>query len=86
MLKQFHALPTEWRAREMKDRDYLWCLVHSLADREEELERMCPECRARAEEIHCPSCGRPASHWGEGAANPSFDEGRFERMKGGDRA
>ena len=83
MLKEFHALPTEARAREMKDRDYLWCLVHSLLDREEELERLCPACRARAEEERCMVCGLPTAHWGEGACNPAFDAARFEAMKGG---
>lgn len=67
----------------MKDRDYLWCLVHSLLDKEEELDQLCPECRAKAEEKHCPVCGRPAAHWAEGAANPAFDEARFENLKGG---
>ena len=83
MLKAFQALPTERRAREMKDRDYLWCLVQMLLDREEELDRLCPECRSRAEEERCPSCGRPVPQWGEGAANPAFDPRRFEELKGG---
>lgn len=83
MLRDFHALPTEERAKQMKDRDYLWCLVHSLLDREEELERLCPGCRAKAEEERCPACGQPAAFWGEGAANAAFDLERFERMKGG---
>lgn len=83
MLKQFHALPTEGRAREMKDRDYLWCLVHSLLDREEELERLCPSCRAAAEAEGCPVCGQPSRAWGEGGVNPAFDLDRFERLKGG---
>ena len=48
MLKQFRALPTEGRARAMKDRDYLWCLANALLDGEEELVRMCPRCRCRA--------------------------------------
>lgn len=83
MLKEFHALPTEQRVRDMKDRDYLWCLVHALLDREEELERLCPECRTKAAEEHCTLCGRPAGQWGEGAVNPAFDITRFEKLKGG---
>jgi len=83
VLKEFHVLPAEERAREMKDRDYLWCLVHQLLDREEELERLCPECRTRAAEERCPSCGRPSAVCGEGAVNPAFDLERFERMKEG---
>lgn len=84
MLRDFSALPTEARAREMKDRDYLWCLVHQLLDREEELDRLCPECRARAEEARCPVCGRTRGSWGEGAVNTAFDQDRFERMRGGE--
>lgn len=82
MLRTFQALPTEGRAREMKDRDYLWCLAQELLDREQALERLCPECRSRAEEERCPACGRPAERWAEGAVNPVFDLARFERLKG----
>ena len=67
----------------MKDRDYLWCLVQMILDREEQLDRLCPECRVRAREERCPSCGRPAGQWGEGAVYPAFDPGRFEKLKGG---
>jgi predicted amidophosphoribosyltransferase len=67
----------------MKDRDYFWCLVHTLLDREEELERLCPACRAEAEEARCPGCGRPAAQWGEGAVNSAFDPKRFEQLRGG---
>lgn len=83
MLKFFRVLPTEARARQMKDRDYLWCLLHMQLDREEELERLCPECRARAEEERCPGCGQAVRAWGEAEVNPSFDLERFETMKGG---
>ena len=83
MLKEFGVLPTDPTARQMKDRDYLWCLVHLLLDREEELERLCPDCRSRAAEDRCMSCGQPMHAWGEGAVNPAFDPERFESMKGG---
>jgi predicted amidophosphoribosyltransferase len=86
VLKEFHALPTEARAKEMKDRDYLWCLVQQLLDREEELESLCPECRSRAAQTACPGCGQPLAQWGEGSANSSFDRARFERMKEGIKA
>ena len=82
-LKQFHALPTEERARAMKDRDYLWCLANVILDREEELERLCPACRAQAMEEKCLRCGRPAAEWGESGGNPTFDPARFEQLKGG---
>ena len=83
MLKQFHALPTEERAVAMKERDYLWCLVHTLLDEEEGLERLCPTCRSRAEEETCPRCGLPVRHWGEAGSNAAFDGAQFERLKGG---
>jgi len=83
VLRQFGALPTEERARAMKGRDYLWCLANTILDREEQLGRLCPSCRARAMEERCPCCGRPAAEWGEGADNPSFDLERFEALRGG---
>ena len=83
VLRAFGALPTEERARAMRDRDYVWCLTHMALDQEEELSRLCPGCRARAEEIRCPVCGRPAESW-EGAVNPSFDQARYERLLRGE--
>lgn len=67
----------------MKGRDYLWCLANQLLDEELELERLCPSCRARAMEEHCPVCGRAAVDPGEEMANSTFDWERFERLKGG---
>lgn len=84
MLKQFGALPTEGRARAMRDRDFLWCLVNQLLDDEEELDRMCPACRERALERRCPVCGAPAETV-SGGTNPSFDMERFLAMKEGSR-
>ena len=42
----------------MLDRDYVWCLAQQLLDDEEELDRLCPACRARAEEARCPGSQR----------------------------
>lgn len=81
VLRQFGALPTERRARAMKGRDYLWCLANALLDREEELGRLCPSCKARALEERCPVCGRPETQWS--GENPTFDLERFEQLKGG---
>lgn len=85
MLRQFQALPTEPRARAMRDRDYLWCLANALLDREEEQARLCPACRSRIGEPFCPVCGQPAGRWGESGDNAAFDEARFARMREGDR-
>lgn len=67
----------------MKGRDYLWCLVHDLLDKEEELDRLCPACKVRAQEARCSACGQLRDSW-DGAVNPAFDQARFERMRGGD--
>lgn len=79
MLRAFGALPTEERAKQMTDRDYLWCALNLALDREEELEGLCPECRRRAEAEVCPVCGESAESWGH---NRSFDLVRFEQLKG----
>ena len=84
VLRQFGALPTESRVRAMKGRDYLWCLVNGILDREEALERLCPTCRTRALEERCSACGRPAGD--ESTANAAFDLSRFEQLKGGTRS
>ena len=64
----------------MTDRDYLWCALNLALDREEELARLCPDCRQRAEREACPVCGAETDGWG---ANSSFDWERFETLKGG---
>ena len=81
MLKQFGALPTERRARQMKERDYLWCLLNQLLDDQEELDQLCPTCRAVAEQERCPGCGGLIQASG---VNPSFDMERFRRLKEGE--
>lgn len=85
MLREFGALPTEDRVKEMKDRDYLWCLIQQLLDREEELEQMCPQCRTQIQQERCPCCGTPRLSWGESGTNAAFDWQRFEQMQGGER-
>ena len=47
---------------------------------EEELDRLCPACRARAEEARCPGCGAPVGTPVK-ESNPNFDWARFERLK-----
>ena len=32
----------------MKARDYLWCALNLMLDREEVLEQLCPSCRQKA--------------------------------------
>ncbi len=84
-MRTFGALPTEARVREMKDRDYLWCLVNTLLDGEEELEGLCPTCRSRAVEERCTQCGAPLAQCAAGV-NASFDMERFLALKGGKQA
>ena len=68
----------------MTDRDFLLCALHLLLDEEEGLERLCPDCRIRAEEHRCAACGQPVAEVA-GEVNPSFDWERFERMKRGEK-
>ena len=59
--------------------DYLWCAVNLLLDSEEELDRLCPACRAEAEENRCPVCGAAV---GDRGSNPAFDMARFRELGG----
>ena len=63
----------------MKARDYLWCALNLMLDREEALEQLCPSCRQQAEEERCPVCGAPAGTV-TGSQNAAFDEERYERL------
>jgi len=63
----------------MTHRDYLWCALNLVLDGEEELERLCPACRARAEEERCPVCGARTD---EGGENGGFDWERFRALGG----
>ena len=69
----------------MTHRDYLWCVLNLMLYDEEELERLCPACRARAEEERCPVCGARTGREREDR-NLSFDPERFQRLKRGERA
>nr|DAL49442.1 MAG TPA_asm: zinc-ribbon containing domain protein [Caudoviricetes sp.] len=84
VLRYAGALPSEKRAQEMTDADYLYCLTHELLDREEALERLCPACRERAGEARCSACGTPLAETA-GGGNESFDMARFLRLKEGRR-
>lgn len=64
----------------MTDRDYLWCALNLVLDREEELDRMCPGCREQAEADVCPVCGESRGSWD---CNDGFDWMRFEKLKEG---
>ena len=83
VLRAFGALPTEARAREMTDREYLWCALNLLLDGEELLDRLCPACRAEAGEGRCPACGASVSA-GEAGENAAFDRARFEALARGE--
>lgn len=64
----------------MTDRDYLWCALNLLLDGEEELDRLCPSCRAEAERERCPVCGVPLDQCGR---NEGFDPARYEALREG---
>lgn len=77
VLKAFHVLPCEDRAKEMTEGDYLYCALQLLLDREKELETLCPDCRNG--ENRCRICGKALS--GETAVNAGFDRSKFEELK-----
>lgn len=81
VLRAFGVLPSEKRAREMTEGDYLYCALQMMLDAEKEKQRMCPQCRGKSEEKRCICCGRIID--GEQGGNPQFDFGRFEEMKQG---
>lgn len=78
VLRAFGVLPSERRAREMTEADYLYCVMQLTLDGEEERKRLCPECRARAEENTCVCCGAALAE-----VNPGFDEKRYEELRDG---
>jgi predicted amidophosphoribosyltransferase len=82
VLKEMGALPSERRVMDMTDGDYLYCILNLLLDQEEQLNRLCPQCRRMAEEGRCPSCGAVVSHW-QGGENEAFDEERFRALSEG---
>ena len=69
MLKCFGALPTEERAKAMREEDYLWCAVNLLLDEEEVARQLCPQCRETGEMVQ--------------EENPTFDWARFQALKEG---
>lgn len=79
VLREMGALPSERRVREMTEGDYLYCALHLLLDQEEQLNRLCPQCRQAAEEGRCPGCGAVVSRW-QGDENGAFDEARFQAL------
>lgn len=81
VLRCFGALPTEQRVQAMTDRDYLWCALNLELDRNEELDRLCPDCRRRAEAETCPVCGAETGRW---EFSSGFDPVRFAQKKKGE--
>ena len=79
VLRAFSALPTEERARDMTEGDYLYCVMQMLLDQEEADSRLCPSCREKAHSSRCVGCGAELA--GETGSNPQFDSKRFEELK-----
>ena len=82
MLKQFHVLPGEKRAKHMTQREYLYCILQQWLDEEEKLDSLCPACRAQAMGKRCVGCGALLSE-SNGMENESFDMERYRRLKEG---
>lgn len=79
--KAFHALPGEARVQDMREKDYLYCVLNLILDEEEALDQLCPACRAKAMEKRCACCGAPLEPSPAGE-NPNFDRARFDRLSG----
>lgn len=76
VLRAFGVLPSEERARNMTDGEYLYCVMQLTLDEEEALEGLCPGCREKAMARACPCCGTALPE-----ENPRFDESRFEELR-----
>lgn len=83
VLKQFGILPGEERAKNLYQRDILYCILQQWLDEEEKLEMLCPTCRDRAMEKRCTACGAPLQE-GEEIENTAFDMERYRRLKEGE--
>ena len=80
VLKAFHVLPGEDRAKRMTQREYLYCILQQWLDEEEKLESLCPACRAQAQEKRCTRCGALLTET-DGMENTAFDMERYRRLK-----
>lgn len=78
VLRAFGVLPSEERARRMTLGDYYLCAMHLALDAEEQLARLCPECREKAAQARCPACGAMLD-----TVNAGFDEKRYEELRHG---
>ena len=76
VLRAFGVLPSEARARQMTDRDYLYCAAQMMLDEEQKLDALCPSCREKAQRMSCPVCGAQIAE-----QNERFDERRFEELR-----
>lgn len=75
-LRAFGVLPSERRAKQMTDGEYLYCVLQLMLDEQEQLDALCPSCREKAEQARCPACGRQMAE-----QNANFDEARYEELK-----
>ena len=76
-------MPGEERARRMKQREYLYCILQQWLDEEEQLENLCPACLAQVQERRCSRCGAPLADT-DGMENTAFDMERYRRLKEGE--
>ncbi len=76
VLRAFGVLPSEARAKQMTDGDYLYCVMQMVLDGREELERLCPACREERLLRRCSCCGEILAE-----ENAAFDEERYEELK-----
>ncbi len=76
VLRAFGVLPSERRAKQLTDGEYLYCVLQLMLDEQETFDALCPSCRQTAAEPRCRACGKPLPE-----QNASFDEARYEELK-----
>ena len=76
VLRAFGVLPSEQRAKDMTDGEYLYCVLQMMLDEQEQLDLLCPSCRQKLQEPRCPACGQTLPE-----ENAGFDEKRYEELK-----
>ena len=80
VLKAFCALPSEPRVKDMTPKQFVWCFEQMMADRQEELDGLCPPCLEAVTQPRCLGCGAPLNQTG---GNPQFDSTRFSTLEEG---
>lgn len=60
----------------MTEGQWLWILIHQSIDNDEQIEKMCKDCKDELSIEKCNTCGKKQQD-----INPNFDEEFFKRLK-----